>query len=73
MSEPRQDHRPMAGGTDETVVSTTMEATPAIPPRTAVTGASSQTRPAQPDVASPSGTEPDAEGMSLARRLRQPR
>ena len=63
----------MAGGTDETVVSTTMEATPAIPPRTAVTGASVQARPAQPDVASPGGTEPDAEGMSLARRLRQPR
>jgi glycosyltransferase 2 family protein len=63
----------MAGGTDETVVSTTMEATPAIPPRTAVTGASVQTRPAQPDVASPGGTDPDVEGMSLTRRLRQPR
>jgi uncharacterized protein (TIRG00374 family) len=73
MTEPRQDHRPMAGGTDETVPSGTMEATPAIDPRAAVVGGvPATTRPvsgAPDDVVG----EPDPEGMSLSRRLRQPR
>jgi hypothetical protein len=50
-----------------------MEATPAIPPRTAATGASVPPRPTPANLASPGGSEPDVEGMSLARRLRQPR
>jgi glycosyltransferase 2 family protein len=63
----------MAGGTEETVPSGSMEATPAIPPRTAGSGATVTSRPSQPDLTSPGATEPDVEGMSLARRLRQPR
>jgi glycosyltransferase 2 family protein len=73
MSEPRQDHRPMAGGTGETVVSSSMEATPAIDPRAAVVGgAAATTRPA---AAAGNGaqTDPDPDAMSLSRRLRQPR
>ncbi len=50
----------MAGGTDPPVPSDPMEATPAIDPRT-VAGVR------------PDEVEPDAEQMSLARRLRQPR
>jgi glycosyltransferase 2 family protein len=57
----------MAGGTDQTLSSETMEATPAIPPRRAVTGASASSRPSTAE------NEPGMEGMSLARRLRQPR
>jgi uncharacterized protein (TIRG00374 family) len=59
----------MAGGTDQTVGSGTMEATPAIPPRRAVTGSPRSTE----AVARPGDNEPDIDGMSLARRLRQPR
>jgi uncharacterized protein (TIRG00374 family) len=50
-----------------------MEATPAIPPRTAVTGAAGSTRPSPDEVTEPGESERDIEGMSLARRLRQPR
>ena len=63
----------MAGGTGETVVSSSMEATPAIDPRAAVvSGAAATTRPA---AAAGNGaqTDPDPEAMSLSRRLRQPR
>jgi uncharacterized protein (TIRG00374 family) len=63
----------MAGGTGETVGSGSMEATPAIPPRTAVTGVGASARPASDGVTPPAENEPDIEGMSLARRLRQPR
>ena len=67
----------MAGGTDETVVSPSMEATPAIDPRTAVRGgAGARTAPTDdrtPHAAPVVETEPDVEGMSLAQRLRQPR
>jgi len=63
----------MAGGTEETVVSGSMEATPAIPPRTAVAGASVPSRPSSQDLAAPGASEPEVGGMSLARRLRQPR
>ena len=67
----------MAGGTDETVLSPSMEATPAIDPRTAVRGVA-DARPAPSDDrirhASPvEESEPDVEAMSLAQRLRQPR
>ena len=67
----------MAGGTDETVVSPSMEATPAIDPRTAVRGGA-DARPAPSDepirpAAPVEESEPDVEGMSLAQRLRQPR
>jgi glycosyltransferase 2 family protein len=63
----------MAGGTDQTIGSGTMEATPAIPPRRAVTGASASARPSTDGTARPAEIEPDIQGMSLARRLRQPR
>jgi uncharacterized protein (TIRG00374 family) len=55
----------MAGGTDGPVPSGSMEATPALDPRSAVPGVSAAPRPID--------AEPDAEQMSLARRLRQPR
>ena len=61
----------MAGGTDETVVSTPMEATPAIDPRAAVVGGAPAT--SRPVAAVPTSEEPDPEGISLSRRLRQPR
>jgi glycosyltransferase 2 family protein len=63
----------MAGGTGETVGSGSMEATPAIPPRTAVNGVAASSRPTPDGVTPPAETEPDINGMSLARRLRQPR
>ena len=63
----------MVGGTGETLGSGSMEATPAIPPRTAVTGAATSARPAPDGVTPPGENERDIEGMSLARRLRQPR
>jgi uncharacterized protein (TIRG00374 family) len=76
MTEPRQDHQPMAGGTDQTVVSPSMEATPAIDPRTARRGGAG----ARDVSTGPPGVpialtepEPDVEPMSLAQRLRQPR
>ena len=64
----------MAGGTDETVLSAPMEATPAIDPRTAVAGGVVAAARPGPDTASPS-TEAElaAQGMSIGRRLRQPR
>jgi uncharacterized protein (TIRG00374 family) len=68
----------MADGTGEDVPSAPMEATPAFDPRTAVPGASSSVARAPATVAPAppivdSERLPDAEGMSLARRLRQPR
>ena len=74
MSGPRQYHRPMAGGTDKNVVSTTMEATPAIDPRTGVPAVSVPPRPA-PTAGVPASLEgePDAEQMALTRRILQPR
>ena len=63
----------MAGGTDQPVPSEPMEATPAIDPRSAA-GAPVTPGPTSPaDVRRDSEIEPDAEQMSLARRLRQPR
>ena len=62
----------MAGGTEETVLSTPMEASPAIDPRTAVAGTPAPTT--RPAGAAPMAeVEPDPEGLSLARRLWQPR
>jgi glycosyltransferase 2 family protein len=61
----------MVGGTGDAVPSVPMEAIPALDPRTAVPGASSPVVPAPPK-ADPERL-PDPEGMSLARRLRQPR
>jgi glycosyltransferase 2 family protein len=67
----------MADGTGEPVPSAAMEATPALDPRTTRPGApSTMPAPSLVDAAqSPADVErvPDAEGMSLARRLRQPR
>ena len=64
----------MAGGTEKTVVSPAMEATPALDKRTRARAAVGA-RPQRADgpVAGAAETEPDVEGMSLARRLRQPR
>jgi uncharacterized protein (TIRG00374 family) len=55
-----------------------MEATPAIDPRTAVGGggparSAAPGTPVGPTGVTPAEVEPDVEGMSLARRLRQPR
>jgi glycosyltransferase 2 family protein len=84
MSE-RQDHRPMADGTEGAVPSGSMEASPAIDPRATVpesalplpgAGAESRSPAVQATTTAPRvdpAGEPDAEGMSLARRLRQPR
>lgn len=66
----------MAGGTDLDVRSREMEATPLLDPRAAVPGA-----PASPShdhlpasaLTTDRDPEPDAEQMSIARRLRQPR
>jgi glycosyltransferase 2 family protein len=63
----------MVGGTGETLVSGSMEATPAIPPRTAAKGVAASPRPSPGAIAPRGENEPDIEGMSLARRLRQPR
>jgi hypothetical protein len=64
----------MAGGTDEIVVSGPMEATPAIDPRTTVAGGVPAAARPVPDTASPSTEAELAEqGMSIGRRLRQPR
>jgi glycosyltransferase 2 family protein len=60
----------MAGGTEQPVPSPTMEATPAFDPRPTVPGAA-KVAPAPP--LEGSEREVDTEGMSLARRLRQPR
>jgi len=60
----------MAGGTEQAVPSPTMEATPAFDPRAAVPG-TAKIAPA-PSLEG-SEREVDTEGMSLARRLRQPR
>jgi len=57
----------MAGGTAAPVPSEPMEATPTLDPRAAVPGLQ------PPSVTADLETEPDAEQMSLARRLRQPR
>jgi uncharacterized protein (TIRG00374 family) len=65
-----QDHRPMAEPGDASVPSAPMEATPAVDPR-AIPGRLGQASPI--DRGSASDREPDAEQMSLARRLRQPR
>jgi glycosyltransferase 2 family protein len=62
----RQDHRPMAGGTGGHVPSDAMEAIPTLDPR-ALPGV--PPAPSTTDVE----REPDAEQMSIARRLRQPR
>jgi uncharacterized protein (TIRG00374 family) len=68
-----QDHRPMEDGGDERVASPPMEATPTFDPRAAVgtvpppPGALEATAPADQE------TVPDAEQMSLMRRIRQPR
>ena len=72
MTEPRQpdderqDHRPMAGGTAGHVPSDAMEAIPTLDPRAL---------PGVPPAPLPTDIErePDAEQMSIARRLRQPR
>ncbi len=63
----------MAGGTGESVGSGSMEATPAIPPRSAATGVHASPRPSSDKVVPPGENGTDIEGMSLARRLRQPR
>ena len=60
----------MAGGTEQHVPSPTMEATPAFDPRATVPGAA-PVAPAPP--LEGSERDVDREGMSLARRLRQPR
>ena len=60
----------MAGGTEQPVPSPTMEATPAFDPRATVPGAA-KAAPAPP--LDGSERDVDTEGMSLARRLRQPR
>jgi glycosyltransferase 2 family protein len=64
----------MAGASDETVGSRTMEATPAIDPRAPVTGVPASSRPTTPG-ATPSemAAERDLEQLSLSKRLRQPR
>ena len=64
----------MAGGTEEPVASPSMEATPALDPRTTGRGGEgARPQPAGAPAAPVDEREPDAEGMSLARRLRQPR
>jgi uncharacterized protein (TIRG00374 family) len=73
----------MVDGTGDAVPSEPMEAIPALDPRTAVPGASSPAAPGSPVAHAPavSPATPvaetergaDIEGMSLARRLRQPR
>lgn len=68
MSEPRHDHRPMADEAGGDVASTSMEATPALDSRVPVPAAAALSVPPRPVEA-----DPDAEQMSLARRLRQPR
>lgn len=73
-----QDHRPMAAAPSEPVPSSSMEATPAIDPRTRHGASMSTTSPGSSSVGGapvegPAEREPDAEQMSLARRLRQPR
>jgi uncharacterized protein (TIRG00374 family) len=60
MTDPPQDHRPVADGTGDAVPSGSMEATPAVDPRFGV-------------APGPAEDEPDAAQMSLARRIRQPR
>jgi uncharacterized protein (TIRG00374 family) len=60
----------MAGGTEQPVPSPTMEATPAFDPRATVPGAA---KVAPAPSFEGSEREVDTEGMSLARRLRQPR
>jgi glycosyltransferase 2 family protein len=61
----------MADGTGDAVRSEAMEAIPTFDPRTARPGATSPVPPAPP--LEGSEREVDTEGMSLARRLRQPR
>jgi glycosyltransferase 2 family protein len=74
MNRPRQYHRPMARGTDKNVLSGTMEATPAIDPRTGVPVVSVTPHPApMAGVPAPLESEPSAEQMALTRRLIQPR
>jgi uncharacterized protein (TIRG00374 family) len=71
-----QDLRPMADGTEGLVPSEAMEATPALDPRAAVPGVrppAGHDLPPFPAVTAQLDAEPDAEQMSLARRLRQPR
>ena len=64
----------MAGGTAEPVASPSMEATPALDPRTTGRGGEgTRPQPAGAPAAPAEEREPDVEGMSLARRLRQPR
>jgi len=64
----------MAGGTEEPVASPSMEATPALDPRTTGRGGEgARPQPAGAPAKPLDEREPDAEGMSLARRLRQPR
>jgi len=64
----------MAGGTAEPVASPSMEATPALDPRTTGRGGEgARPQPAGAPAAPVDERERDAEGMSLARRLRQPR
>ena len=64
----------MADGASADVGSGTMEATPAIDPRAAVHGVSSYPqRVPSADVPAALRRDPDAERMSIARRLRQPR
>lgn len=69
-----QDHRRMADRPTSGVPSEPMEATPAVDPRVAPVGAPipAPTGATRPPVAT-TETEPDAEQMSLRRRLRQPR
>jgi glycosyltransferase 2 family protein len=72
----RQDHRPMDDGTGGDVPSDAMEATPAVDPR-AVPGVPAPPAlddlPPVPALTTDLQREPDAEQMSIARRLRQPR
>ena len=63
----------MAEGTEEPVPSGSMEATPAIDPRAAVVGGVSSTARPVAGASTTAETEADPEGMSLSRRLRQPR
>jgi uncharacterized protein (TIRG00374 family) len=68
MTDPGQDHRPMAGTAPGDVPSPPMEATPAVDPRVPLSGA-----PATPAAPTSIEADPDAEQMSLRRRIRQPR
>ena len=71
-----QDHRPMEAGTGSPVPFGDMELTPTLDPRAPVArtpAAHPPDLPPYPAVTTDLSREPDAEQMSLARRMRQPR